>query len=285
MTSSPPRFFSGLWGKGNLSVSASATAPDELGLLRHDALLHVRRDPARPVRLGEPVAGRQRQITASAGIQVNSNSSTAVNANNAGTTSSPLNIVGRLHDQQRRLPDRHDHDGRLLRRQSRCRRSPRRRTRARRPTERLYMKLPGLWLVHHAAGPVHRRAYRWATAARSRCSRGSTTSRAGQLHRRQRGHADRERRHDLHGTAASSDQLPGRHHDHAQRTQFLVERGDPGRGLHAEPELDGVAVVRQRDERQPDRDLLRRRGAAHLRRREPLQFRLAGGRRLDEPVE
>jgi hypothetical protein len=95
VTSSPPRFFSGLWGTGSLSVSASATAQASSGsssTTPYSTSAVVLLDPSAS---GSLYLAGSAQIMASAGIQVNSSSTTAVNANNAGGTSSPINVVGR----------------------------------------------------------------------------------------------------------------------------------------------------------------------------------------------
>jgi hypothetical protein len=95
VASSPPRFFSGLWGKGSLSVSASATAQassGSSGTTPYSTSAVVLLDPSASGSLS--MAGSA-SITATGGIQVNSSSTTAVNANNAGGTSSPINVVGR----------------------------------------------------------------------------------------------------------------------------------------------------------------------------------------------
>jgi Flp pilus assembly protein TadG len=94
VTASPPRFFSGLWGTGNLSITASATAQtnsSSSGTTPYSTSSVILLDSSASGSLS--LAGSAK-ITAAAGIQVNSNSSTAVNANNAGTTAAPLNIVG-----------------------------------------------------------------------------------------------------------------------------------------------------------------------------------------------
>jgi Flp pilus assembly protein TadG len=94
VTASPPRFFSGLWGTGNLSITASATAQtnsSSSGTTPYSTSGVILLDSSASGSLS--LAGSAK-ITAAAGIQVNSNSSTAVNANNAGTTAAPLNIVG-----------------------------------------------------------------------------------------------------------------------------------------------------------------------------------------------
>ncbi len=94
VTSSPPRFFSALWGKGNLSISASATSQTSSGsssTTPYSTSAVVLLDSSASGALS--LAGSA-QIKASGGVQVNSKSTTAVNANNAGGTSSPVNIVG-----------------------------------------------------------------------------------------------------------------------------------------------------------------------------------------------
>jgi Flp pilus assembly protein TadG len=94
VTSNPPRFFSALWGSGGLTISASATAQSNSsssGTTPYSTSGVILLDSSASGSLS--LAGSAK-ITASAGIQVNSNSKTAVNANNAGTTASPLNIVG-----------------------------------------------------------------------------------------------------------------------------------------------------------------------------------------------
>ncbi len=95
VTASPPRFFSGLWGKGSMSVSASATAQASSGsssTTPYSTSAVVLLDPSAS---GSLYMAGSAQINATGGIQVNSNSTTAVNANNAGGTSSPINVVGR----------------------------------------------------------------------------------------------------------------------------------------------------------------------------------------------
>ena len=94
VAASPPRFFSGIWGKGSLSVSASATAQANTastGTTPYSTAAVILTDPSASGSLS--LAGSAK-ITAGAGIQVNSTSMTAVNANNAGGTASPVNVVG-----------------------------------------------------------------------------------------------------------------------------------------------------------------------------------------------
>jgi Flp pilus assembly protein TadG len=94
VAANPPRFFSALWGKGNLSVSTSATSQansGSSGTTPYSTAGVILLDPSASGSLS--LAGSAK-ITSSAGVQVNSTSTTAVNANNAGGTSSPLKIVG-----------------------------------------------------------------------------------------------------------------------------------------------------------------------------------------------
>jgi Flp pilus assembly protein TadG len=94
VTSSSPRFFSALWGTSSLSITASATAQTNSGssgTTPYSTSAVILLDSSASGSLS--LAGSA-MITASAGIQVNSNSKTAVNANNAGTTAAPLNVVG-----------------------------------------------------------------------------------------------------------------------------------------------------------------------------------------------
>lgn len=94
VTGNQPRFFSGLWGTGSLSISANATAQTSSGssgTTPYSTSAVVLLDPSASGSLS--LAGHA-ALTASAGIQVDSSSKTAVNANNTGGTASPLNIVG-----------------------------------------------------------------------------------------------------------------------------------------------------------------------------------------------
>ena len=94
VTSTPPRFFSGLWGSGALTVSASATAQTNSGSSGSTPYSTSAVILLNATATGSLTLAGSAKITAAAGIQVNSNSTTAVNANNAGTTAAPLNIVG-----------------------------------------------------------------------------------------------------------------------------------------------------------------------------------------------
>jgi Flp pilus assembly protein TadG len=93
VTANPPRFFSGLWGNGGMSVTASATAAVSTGSgstpYTTSSLVLLDQTMSGSLSLAGSAT-----INASGGIQVNSSSSTAVNANNAGHTSSNINVVG-----------------------------------------------------------------------------------------------------------------------------------------------------------------------------------------------
>ncbi len=94
VTATPPRFFSALWGKGSLTISASATAQTSSGsssTTPYSTAAVVLLDPTASGSLS--FAGSA-QLNAPAGVQVNSNSSSAVYANNAGGTAAPLDVVG-----------------------------------------------------------------------------------------------------------------------------------------------------------------------------------------------
>jgi Flp pilus assembly protein TadG len=93
VTASPPRFFSGLWGSGAMTINASATAlvSSGSGSTPYSTNSMVLLDGSMSSALA--LAGSA-TINASGGIQVNSTSSTAVNANNAGHTSSNISVVG-----------------------------------------------------------------------------------------------------------------------------------------------------------------------------------------------
>ena len=164
--------------------------PDELGLVGHDALLDGRRDPARRVRLGEPLAGRQRQDHRVRGDPGELEQLDRRERQQCRHDLVPAQHRRRLHDQQRRHPDRARSDRGRLRRRSRCRRSRRRASRL--ATIDAPLQIPRLGLVHHAARPVHgqrlaRQRRDLHDAARALLLPG------GQLHRRQRGHAHRAR--------------------------------------------------------------------------------------------
>ena len=99
VTSSPPRFFSGLWGKGNLSVSASATAAINVstGSTAYSNFALIVLDPSGSGSLKLSNSAEitdTNQIDAPSGIQVNSTSSSAVIASNSAHTNVPLSIVG-----------------------------------------------------------------------------------------------------------------------------------------------------------------------------------------------
>jgi Flp pilus assembly protein TadG len=93
VTSSPPRFFSALWGTTSMSISASATAVVSSGSSStpYSTNSLVLLDATKS---GSLTLAGSAKITASGGIQVNSSSSSAVNANNSGNTSSNINVVG-----------------------------------------------------------------------------------------------------------------------------------------------------------------------------------------------
>ena len=85
-----PGFSGAVWGSGNMSVSASATARSG-GTTPYSSSSVILLDPSSSGSL--TVVGGS-NIVSSAPIQVNSSSMTAVNVNNGANINAPLNIVG-----------------------------------------------------------------------------------------------------------------------------------------------------------------------------------------------
>ncbi len=104
VTANPPRFFSGLWGTGSLTIAASAmaqTSSTSSSTTPYSSAAVILLDPstAGSLTVGNNQGGGSQLITKNGGIQVNSSSSGAVTANSQynGKIQSPsLNIVGGL---------------------------------------------------------------------------------------------------------------------------------------------------------------------------------------------
>ncbi len=94
VSSSPPRFFSALWGKGSLTIAASATSQANSGSSGTVPYSTASLILLNPTASGSLYFAGSAQIHTSGGIQVNSNSPTAVDANNAGGTAADINVVG-----------------------------------------------------------------------------------------------------------------------------------------------------------------------------------------------
>ncbi len=101
VTATPPRFFSALWGKGSLTISASAKAATGVnaGSKPYSNYAILVLDPTSSGALTlsnntEITDSNQVNTPTGTGIQVNSNSSTAVIATNSAHTDVPVSIVG-----------------------------------------------------------------------------------------------------------------------------------------------------------------------------------------------
>ncbi len=99
VTATPPRFFSSLWGNGNLTISASATAATDVnaGSRPYSNYAILVLDPTSSGALtlsNNTEITDSNQINAPSGIQVNSSSPTAVTATNKAHIDVPVSIVG-----------------------------------------------------------------------------------------------------------------------------------------------------------------------------------------------